>query len=63
VHLRLTGPAGGEWSFGTSGGAPATSCSEVDGGPSIEMDAIEFCQLISGRGSGATGLLTTEVPF
>ena len=63
VHVRLTGPAGGEWSFGTNGGAPATSCSRVDGGPSIDMDAVEFCQLVSGRGSGATGLLTTEVPF
>lgn len=50
VELRLTGPAGGEWSFGT-------------GGPSLELDAIEFCRLISGRGNSATGLLNWEVPF
>lgn len=48
-RLRLTGPAGGFWSAG-------------DGGPEIEMDAIDFCRVLSGRGSG-DGLLTTEVPF
>lgn len=63
VHLRLTGPAGGDWCFGTTGGAPASSGTGVEGGPSLELDAITFCQLISGRGEGATGLLTTEVPF
>ena len=47
--LRLTGPAGGRWSSGT-------------GGPDIEMDALEFCRILSGRSSG-TGLLTTLVPF
>jgi uncharacterized protein (TIGR03083 family) len=45
--LRLTGPAGGCWG---------------SGGEEIEMDAIEFCRVISGRGGGA-GLLATEVPF
>ncbi len=48
-RLTLTGPAGGSWTFG-------------DGGPSIEMDAIEFCRTLSGREQGA-GLLATEVPF
>lgn len=47
--LRLTGPAGGEWSHGT-------------GGPDIELDAVEFCRVISGR-APADGLLTTQVPF
>ncbi len=47
--LRLTGPAGGTWRDG-------------DGGPRIEMDAIEFCREISGRGR-ADGLLSTQVPF
>jgi uncharacterized protein (TIGR03083 family) len=47
--LHLTGPAGGSWSAGT-------------GGPEIEMDAVEFCRVVSGRGPG-TGLLTTQVPF
>ena len=47
--LRLTGPAGGEWSDG-------------DGGESIELDAIDFCATISGRRHGE-GLLATAVPF
>jgi uncharacterized protein (TIGR03083 family) len=51
-RLRLTGPAGGEWSSGTPGAARE----EVD------LDAVEFCRLLSGRGT-ATGLLAQEVPF
>jgi uncharacterized protein (TIGR03083 family) len=47
--LRLTGPAGGEWSTGT-------------GGPEIELDAVDFCRSISGRAPGE-GLLSTQVPF
>lgn len=47
--LTLTGPAGGAWSFGT-------------GGPAYELDAVEFCRILSGRGSGE-GLLATRVPF
>jgi uncharacterized protein (TIGR03083 family) len=45
--LTLTGPAGGSWSWGT-------------GGPTIELDAVEFCRGLSGRGRPA---LDTEVPF
>ena len=45
--LRLTGPAGGTWTFGT-------------GGPEITEDAVEFCRGLSGRGEPALG---TEVPF
>ena len=48
-RLHLTGPAGGAWAFGS-------------GGPTLELDAVEFCRILSGRGRG-TGLLTTEVPF
>ena len=48
-RLRLTGPAGGTWSAGTDG-------------PELELDAVEFCRIISGRGTG-TGLLTQQVPF
>jgi uncharacterized protein (TIGR03083 family) len=48
-HLTLTGPAGGSWTFG-------------DGGPHIELDAIEFCRTVSGRVPG-DGLLANEVPF
>jgi hypothetical protein len=48
-RLRLTGPAGGTWSAG-------------DDGPELELEATEFCLLISGRGTG-TGLLAEQVPF
>jgi uncharacterized protein (TIGR03083 family) len=47
--LQLTGPAGGTWTYG-------------EGGPTLEMDAVEFCRVLSGRGHGE-GLLTTPVPF
>lgn len=48
-RLRLTGPAGGEWAAG-------------DGGPELELDAVDFCRQLSGRGAGA-GLLDQQVPF
>jgi uncharacterized protein (TIGR03083 family) len=48
-ELRLTGPAGGFWSTGA-------------GGPALELDAVEFCRIVSGRAPG-DGLLATEVPF
>jgi uncharacterized protein (TIGR03083 family) len=48
-RLRLTGPAGGSWAAGT-------------GGPELELDAVEFCRLLSGRGEGR-GLLAEQVPF
>jgi uncharacterized protein (TIGR03083 family) len=51
-RLRLTGPAGGEWSSGMAGA----------GREEIELDAVEFCRLLAGRGT-ATGLLAQEVPF
>lgn len=47
--LELTGPAGGTFMAGRSD-------------ESIEMDAVEFCNVLSGRGE-ASGLLTTIVPF
>ena len=47
--LVLAGPAGGRWTFGS-------------GGEALELDAVEFCQTLSGRRQ-ATGLLATEVPF
>jgi hypothetical protein len=37
--LRLTGPAGGTFEPGV-------------GGPSLELDAVEFCRILSGRGTG-----------
>jgi uncharacterized protein (TIGR03083 family) len=47
--LTLAGPAGGSYVAG-------------DGGEQMELDAVEFCRILSGRAQG-TGLLTTEVPF
>jgi uncharacterized protein (TIGR03083 family) len=47
--LRLAGPAGGSWSRGTSG-------------PTLELDAVEFCRAVSGR-TDHDGLLSTQVPF
>ncbi|HSL56776.1 MAG TPA: maleylpyruvate isomerase family mycothiol-dependent enzyme [Acidimicrobiales bacterium] len=47
-HLVLTGPAGGTFGAGD--------------GPVLELDAVEFCRIVSGRAPG-TGLLATEVPF
>lgn len=48
-ELVLTGPAGGRWSQGT-------------GGESLELDAVDFCRTLSGRGAGQ-GLLACAVPF
>jgi uncharacterized protein (TIGR03083 family) len=48
-RLRLTGPAGGEWAAG-------------ENGEELELDAVDFCRLLSGRGTGA-GLLGQQVPF
>jgi uncharacterized protein (TIGR03083 family) len=47
--LALSGPAGGTWTWGS-------------GGPSYELDAVEFCRTVSGRAEGE-GLLRTRVPF
>jgi len=46
---HLTGPAGGRWSTG-------------EGGPVLELDAVEFCRTLSGRAAG-DGLLGVQVPF
>jgi hypothetical protein len=48
-RLNLSGAAGGVFVSGT-------------GGPTIDMDAVEFARVVSGRERG-TGLLTTLVPF
>jgi hypothetical protein len=50
--LHLTGPAGGSWTVGS-------------GGPRIELDAVGFCRVISGRPGPAdfAELMSTEVPF
>lgn len=47
--LRLTGPAGGHFLRGESG-------------ERLELDAVEFCRILSGRGSG-DGLLAHPFPL
>jgi uncharacterized protein (TIGR03083 family) len=47
--VHLSGPAGGDWRFGNDR-------------PRIELDAVEFCRILSGRAPGE-GLLAVEVPF
>lgn len=47
--LTLTGPAGGTYGAGA-------------GGVELELDAVEFCRILSGREPG-TGLLATRVVF
>jgi uncharacterized protein (TIGR03083 family) len=47
-NLELTGPAGGVWGTGD--------------GERIRLDALDFCRVLSGRGT-ASGLMTTAVPF
>ncbi len=50
-QLTLTGMAGGTFTAGT-------------GGERLELDAVEFCRLLSGRGQQPSGgLLAVQVPF
>lgn len=49
VDLTLTGPAGGRFTHGT-------------GGPTLDLDAVEFCRILSGRAPGS-GLLAHKVLF
>ncbi len=48
-QLSLTGDSGGTYEHGS-------------GGPTLTIDAIEFCRILSGRGNG-DGLLAVTVPF
>jgi hypothetical protein len=48
-RLILDGPAGGTFQYGNAGEAH-------------ELDAVEFCRIVSGRAPG-TGLLSTGVAF
>jgi len=48
-EVRLSGPAGGTWTFGS-------------GGQAVELDAVEFCRTVARRAPGV-GLLDVEVPF
>ena len=49
-ELELVGPAGGSYRSG-------------NGGERLEIDAVEFCRLLSGRDGGGEGLLATFTPF
>jgi hypothetical protein len=49
VEVRLSGAAGGTYVQGS-------------GGPRIEMEAVEFCRVLSGRAQG-NGLLATKIFF
>ena len=49
-RLTLTGPAGGRFAAG-------------EGGPDLEMDSLEFCWVLSGRGPAPHTLLETRVLF
>ena len=46
---NTTPVAGGNYTHGT-------------GGPHLQLDAVEFCRVLSGRGTG-DGLLAQQVPF
>lgn len=50
-RLDLRGPAGGSFRFG-----------EPAGEEHLDLDAVEFCRILSGRAPG-DGLLATPVPF
>ena len=51
--LELTGVAGGRY---------AAENATSGEGPSLSLDAVEFCRTLAGR-SPASGLMTTIVPF
>jgi hypothetical protein len=68
--LTLTWPVGQRYVFGWRGtvdqmedapGDPLGAAGPGDG-PSYALDAVQFCRILSGRGSG-DGLLQTRVPF
>jgi uncharacterized protein (TIGR03083 family) len=52
-RLHLGGPAGGEFAHAPDGDEPPEP---------LELDAVEFCRILSGRAAG-DGLLAVEVPF
>jgi len=61
--LTLTGPVGRQYVF-ESGGVPAATVGDpgTPPPPSYTLDAVQFCRILSGRGSGDR-LLGTRVPF
>ncbi len=63
-RLTLTGPAGGTWTDGgrPEGGAGASGSAGAGDGGHLNLDAVEFCRIVSGRAEGQ-GLLAVKVPF
>lgn len=57
--LVLTGPAGGTFRFPGTGAGAGAGEGDI---PTLELDAVEFCRILSCRAPG-DGLLATEVPF
>lgn len=57
--LILDGPAGGTYVQRATGDAPPRAS---DRESTYQLDAVEFCRILSGRSSGS-GLLNQEVPF
>lgn len=66
--LTLTGPVGRRYLFGPAGTTESAEGLRGETGEapahsaSYTLDAVEFCRILSGRGSGE-GLLHTRVPF
>jgi hypothetical protein len=51
-QMRLTGPAGGVY----------VGAGSADSAERVELDAVDFCRIVSGRAPGQ-GLLRQRVPF
>jgi uncharacterized protein (TIGR03083 family) len=47
----------------TLGGSAGDHFTSGTGGPDLELDAVEFCRILSGRARGTGRLLATSVPF
>jgi uncharacterized protein (TIGR03083 family) len=68
-RLVLDGPAGGRFAHRPTGQGVEAPPAEADPRPTpdgavdeLQLDAVEFCRIVSGRGSGP-GLLAQEVTF
>ncbi len=62
VVAEWAGPARPARTTSSSPGRRAGAGTRVTGGESHELDAVGFCRVVSGRGTG-TGLLAVQVPF
>jgi hypothetical protein len=60
--LTLTGPIGRRYTFDSPTAEAGAPSADSPGYQDYTVDAVEFCRIVSGRGSGH-GLLGTRVPF